>query len=59
MSARIAARKLPPVLQAMSTVPTYRWDSTGLLGRHRVRVRLKNAGTDDKPVKRGRNVTLQ
>ncbi len=47
------------VLQPMGTLSTYNWDTTGLLGRHRVRVRLRNAGTDDKPVKRGRNVTLQ
>jgi len=47
------------VLQAMSTVSTYSWDTTGILGQHRVRVRLKNAGTDDKPVNRGRNLTLQ
>jgi len=47
------------VLQPMSTVSTYSWDTTGILGQHRVRVRLKNTGTDDKPVTRGRNVTLQ
>ncbi len=47
------------MLQAMSTLSTYNWDTTGILGRHRVRVRLKNAGTDDKPVNRGRNLTLQ
>ncbi len=47
------------VLQAMGTTSTYSWDTTGILGQHRVRVRLKNAGTDDKTVNRGRNLTLQ
>ena len=47
------------ILQPYSAVSTYSWDTTGRLGTHRVRVRLRNAGTDDKPVNHGRNVTLQ
>jgi len=45
------------VLQSMSAVSTYTWDTTGSLGQHRVRV--MNTGTDDQPVNRGCNITLQ
>jgi len=38
---------------------SYSWDTTSILGQHRVRVRLKSVGTEDKPVTRGRNITLQ
>lgn len=47
------------ILQPYSANPTYDWDTTGLLGQYRVRVQLKNAGTDDEPVTRGRNLTLE
>jgi len=46
------------VLQSMSTISTYTWDTIGSLGQHRVRVRVMNTGTDDQPVNRGRNITL-
>jgi hypothetical protein len=47
------------VLAPFGPSPTYDWDTTGLLGQYRVRVQLKNAGTDDQPVSRGRNLTLE
>ena len=47
------------ILAPFSAVSTYDWDTTGLLGQYRARVRLKNAGTDDQPVQRGRNLTLE
>jgi len=47
------------VVRDFAQQATYSWDTSGLVGDYRLRVLARNAGTDDQPVSRGRNLTLE
>lgn len=47
------------VLQDWSAVNTTSWNTTGYVGSHRVQVQLKNAGTDDRPVRKALTFDVQ
>jgi len=46
------------VLQDFSTASSVTWDTTGVLGQHRVQVLARNAGSQDKPVRDGHQFWL-
>lgn len=47
------------VLQDWSAVNTTSWNTTGYVGSHRVQVQLKNAGTEDRPVRKALTFVIQ
>lgn len=47
------------VLQDWSATGTYNWNTTGYVGSHRIQVQLKNAGTEDRPVRKALTFDVQ